>query len=54
LILIFTDYSQVDARFSHGIDEFVEIEGIGDTRCRKILLDNCARLYNLWQEVFQR
>jgi hypothetical protein len=34
---ISTDYSQVDARFSHGIDESVEIEGIGDMSRRKIL-----------------
>ena len=46
-IVISTDYPHIDAHFPHALDEFFEIPDLsGDSR-RKILWDNCARLYNL-------
>jgi len=44
-IVISTDYPHIDAHFPHAIDTFLEIEGIGRESMRKILWDNCARLY---------
>lgn len=46
-IVISTDYPHIDAHFPHALDEFFEIEDIGDASRRKILWDNCARLYDL-------
>ena len=44
-LLISTDYPHIDAHFPHALDEFFEIEQISDGSRRKILWDNCARLY---------
>jgi predicted TIM-barrel fold metal-dependent hydrolase len=46
-IVISTDYPHIDAHFPHALDEFFEIQDLSDSSRRKILLDNCARLYNL-------
>ncbi|MFQ5903187.1 MAG: amidohydrolase family protein [Candidatus Binatia bacterium] len=46
-IVISTDYPHIDAHFPHAIDEFLSIKGISKASIRKILWDNCARLYNL-------
>jgi predicted TIM-barrel fold metal-dependent hydrolase len=46
-LLISTDYPHIDAHFPHALDEFFEIQGIHDSTRRKILWDNCARLYNI-------
>jgi predicted TIM-barrel fold metal-dependent hydrolase len=46
-ILVSTDYPHVDSHFPHALDEFMAIPGISETSRRKILWDNCARLYNL-------
>jgi predicted TIM-barrel fold metal-dependent hydrolase len=46
-ILISTDYPHIDAHFPHAIDEFFEIDGMPESSRRKILWDNCARLYGL-------
>jgi len=46
-ILISTDYPHIDAHFPHALDEFFEIKDISAASRRKILWDNCARLYNL-------
>ena len=46
--LVFTtDYPHSDCKFPHAIDTFFEMEGISDESRRKILWDNCARLYNM-------
>ncbi|HJU62764.1 MAG TPA: amidohydrolase family protein [Candidatus Binatia bacterium] len=45
-IVISTDYPHIDAHFPHALDEFLEIEDLSDRSRRKILWDNCARLYN--------
>ena len=46
-LVISTDYPHIDAHFPHALDEFLEIEDVSDMSRRKILWDNCARLYNL-------
>ena len=46
-LVVSTDYPHIDAHFPHAIDEFFEIGGLSDANRRKILWDNCARLYNL-------
>ena len=44
-ILISMDYPHIDAHFSHALDEFFEIDGLDESSRRKILWDNCSRLY---------
>jgi predicted TIM-barrel fold metal-dependent hydrolase len=46
-ILISTDYPHIDAAFPHALDDFFEIEEISDASRRKILWDNCVRLYGV-------
>jgi predicted TIM-barrel fold metal-dependent hydrolase len=46
-LVVSTDYPHIDAHFPHAIDEFLEIEGLSDNSRKKILWDNCARLYNI-------
>jgi predicted TIM-barrel fold metal-dependent hydrolase len=46
-IVISTDYPHIDAHFPHALDEFCEIDGISDSSRRKILWDNCVKLYNV-------
>jgi uncharacterized protein len=46
-LVVSTDYPHIDAHFPHAIDEFLEIDGLSENNRRKILWDNCARLYNL-------
>jgi predicted TIM-barrel fold metal-dependent hydrolase len=49
-LVISTDYPHIDAHFPHALDEFLEIDEIGESSRRKILWDNCARLYNVQQD----
>jgi predicted TIM-barrel fold metal-dependent hydrolase len=46
-LVISTDYQHIDAHFPHALDEFFAIDGLSETSRRKILWDNCARLYNV-------
>ncbi|HXG51990.1 MAG TPA: amidohydrolase family protein [candidate division Zixibacteria bacterium] len=46
-IVISTDYPHIDAHFPHALDEFLEIEDLPDSSRRKILWDNCVRLYGV-------
>jgi predicted TIM-barrel fold metal-dependent hydrolase len=46
-LVVSTDYPHIDAHFPHAIDEFLGIGELSDSNRRKILWDNCARLYNL-------
>jgi predicted TIM-barrel fold metal-dependent hydrolase len=46
-LVISTDYPHIDAHFPHALDEFLAIEDVSDMSRRKILWDNCKRLYNL-------
>ena len=46
-LVVSTDYPHIDAHFPQAIDEFLEIGGLSDANRRKILWDNCARLYDM-------
>jgi uncharacterized protein len=46
-IVISSDYPHIDVHFPHALDEFFEIAGIGDSSRRKILWENCLKLYNV-------
>lgn len=46
-IVISTDYPHIDAHFPHALDEFLQIKDLCDESRRKMLWDNCARLYDI-------
>jgi predicted TIM-barrel fold metal-dependent hydrolase len=46
-IVFSSDYPHGDSDFPHAVAEFIELNGLSDETRRKILWDNCARLYNL-------
>ena len=46
-IVISTDWPHDDSRFPHAIDQFLAMEELTPESKRKILWDNCARLYNV-------
>jgi predicted TIM-barrel fold metal-dependent hydrolase len=46
-IVVSTDYPHSDGLFPTAIQEFVALESVSDKSKRKILWDNCARLYGL-------
>jgi len=46
-IVVSTDYPHSDGLFPDAVNEFVALPGVTDVSKRKILWDNCARLYNL-------
>ena len=46
-IVLSTDYPHTDGAYPHAIDTFLGLEGVSDESKRKILWDNCARLYGL-------
>ncbi len=45
-IVISTDYPHIDAHFPHAVEEFMALPGISEASMKKILWDNCVRLYN--------
>ena len=46
-LVLSTDYPHIDSHFPHALDEFLEIAGLSEVNRRKILWDNCARLYGI-------
>jgi uncharacterized protein len=46
-IVYSTDYPHGDSDFPRAIDEFLELENVSPKSKKKILWDNCARLYGL-------
>jgi predicted TIM-barrel fold metal-dependent hydrolase len=46
-IVISTDWPHDDSAYPRAIDTFLALEGVSEESKRKILWDNCARLYNL-------
>ena len=46
-IVVSTDYPHSDGLFPDAISEFVALPGVSETSKRKILWDNCARLYSI-------
>ena len=46
-VVFSTDYPHPDSAFPHAVDELLSIPGISRVSQKKILWDNCARLYGL-------
>ena len=46
-IVISTDWPHDDSAYPNAIDNFLALEGVTESSKRKILWDNCARLYNI-------
>ena len=46
-IVFSTDYPHGDSDFPEGVEEFLEMGGVSNESRKKILWDNCARLYGL-------
>jgi predicted TIM-barrel fold metal-dependent hydrolase len=46
-IVISTDWPHDDSAYPRAVETFLSLEGVTDTTKRKILWDNCARLYGL-------
>jgi predicted TIM-barrel fold metal-dependent hydrolase len=46
-LVISTDWPHDDSAYPHATDQFLALEGLSDDNKRKILWDNCARLYHL-------
>ena len=46
-LVLSTDWPHDDSRYPHAIDGFLEMPHLSPTSKRKILWDNCARLYGL-------
>jgi len=46
-IVFSTDYPHGDSDFPNAVDEFLEMDGVSQESRKKILWDNCARLYGL-------
>jgi predicted TIM-barrel fold metal-dependent hydrolase len=46
-IVFSTDYPHGDSDFPHGVEEFLKLDGVSNENRKKILWDNCARLYGL-------
>jgi uncharacterized protein len=46
-IVVSTDYPHSDGLFPVAIEEFTKLAGVSDASKKKILWDNCARLYGL-------
>ncbi len=44
-IVMSVDYPHADGPYPNGVDTFLALEGVGAESKRKILWDNCARLY---------
>ena len=51
LIVLSTDYPHDDSLFPHAVDSFLALNQIGESTKRKVLWDNCARLYHLEESV---
>ena len=46
-LVISSDYPHFDSPYPHAINKFLELRDISDGTKKKVLWDNCARLYNL-------
>ncbi len=47
-IVYSTDYPHGDSDYPHAVEEMLELGGVSAESKKKILWDNCARLYNLF------
>lgn len=46
-IVVSTDYPHADGPYPHGVENFLALDGVPRESKRKILWDNCVRLYGL-------
>jgi predicted TIM-barrel fold metal-dependent hydrolase len=46
-IVISTDWPHDDSGYPHAIDTFLALEGVSSESKKKILWDNCTRLYGV-------
>ena len=46
-LVISTDWPHDDSAYPHAIESFLSIEGLNDDTRRKVLWDNCVRLYGV-------
>jgi predicted TIM-barrel fold metal-dependent hydrolase len=46
-IVISTDWPHDDSAYPRAIDTFLQLDGVSEASKRKILWDNCARLYGV-------
>ena len=46
-LVLSTDWPHDDSRFPHAIDSFLGQADLSEASKRKVLWDNCARLYKL-------
>ncbi len=46
-VVLSTDYPHTDSNYPHAVESFLKYDKVSDESKRKILWDNCARLYNL-------
>ena len=46
-IVISTDWPHDDSAYPRAIETFLQLDGVGEASKRKILWDNCARLYSI-------
>ncbi len=46
-LVLSTDWPHDDSAYPHATESFLGLEGVSDESKRRILWDNCARLYNL-------
>ena len=46
-LVLSTDWPHDDSAYPHATESFLGLEGVSDDSKRRILWDNCARLYNL-------
>jgi predicted TIM-barrel fold metal-dependent hydrolase len=53
-IVMSVDYPHADGPFPHGIETFLALPGVGAESKRKIMWDNCVRLYGLAAEELRR
>ena len=46
-IVISTDYPHLDSLYPEAMKTFIDLPNVSEQSKRKILWDNCARLYNV-------
>ena len=49
-IVMSVDYPHADGPFPHGLETFISLPGVGPDSKRKIMWDNCLRLYGFSTE----
>ena len=49
-VVLSTDYPHADSNYPHAVESFLAYDKVSDETKRKVLWDNCARLYNLVAE----